>query len=308
MIPYHEEILQCIKISFMNTDHLRALMAAVDEGTFDAAADSLLISGSAFSQRIKALEKDTGQVLLTRTVPVQTTDAGAQMLRLARQVTTLEEQTRKEMGRGTGGRTVLSVAVNADSLNTWFLEVLQQAATWDDTVLQLVVDDQEHTHELLRTGQALAAVSESPSPVAGCTVTPLGTMKYYAVGASSLLERLGSDFSEVPVIDFGSRDNLQRQRLAQHARDLGIDRLDPPRHLVSSEKAYLHSIAVGLGWGMFPAGQLPPGLLEGEHPDLQLIDELGSSSVTLHWQRWTAGTPAMDRLSKAVQFAARAMV
>lgn len=44
----------------MNTDHLRALAAAVDEGTFDAAADALRISGSAFSQRIKALEKDAG--------------------------------------------------------------------------------------------------------------------------------------------------------------------------------------------------------------------------------------------------------
>jgi hypothetical protein len=48
----------------VNTDHLRAFVLAVDEGTFESAAALLLISGSAFSQRIKALEKEVGQVLL----------------------------------------------------------------------------------------------------------------------------------------------------------------------------------------------------------------------------------------------------
>lgn len=304
----------------MNTDHLRALMAAVDEGTFDAAASSLHISGSAFSQRIKTLEKDAGQILLTRTVPVQTTDAGAKMLRLARQVATLEEQTQRELGHGTNGRTVLSVALNVDSLTTWFLQVLETAAEWDDAVLQLVVDDQEHTHELLRTGQVLAAVAESPSPVAGCTVTELGTMEYFPVASTKLLKRfpaaalLGAnpaptaDFSQVPVIDFGSRDNLQRQILARHARKNGLGPLDPPRHLVPSEDAYLHSVVKGLGWGMIPSGQLPDSVIAGRHRDLQVIREFGSVQVTLHWQRWTAGTEAMDRLSEAVYSAARSSI
>ena len=91
----------------MNTDHLRALAAAVDEGTFEAAAEVLHISGSAFSQRIKALEKDMGQVLLTRTVPVATTPAGDRVLRLARQVAVLEDDARRSLGRGSGGRTML---------------------------------------------------------------------------------------------------------------------------------------------------------------------------------------------------------
>ena len=78
----------------MNSDHLRALVAAVDHGTFDAAADSLRISGSAFSQRIKALERQVGQVLLARTVPVRPTAAGERMLRLARQTLALEDEAR----------------------------------------------------------------------------------------------------------------------------------------------------------------------------------------------------------------------
>ncbi len=296
----------------MNTEHLRALAAAVDEGTFDAAAASLRISGSAFSQRIRSLEKDVGQVLLTRTVPVGTTAAGDRMLRLARQVAVLEDEARRSLGRGTGGRAVLSVAVNADSLATWFVEVLRQAATWDDAVLQLHLEDQEHTHELLRQGTVIAAVTESPTPVSGCVSMELGTMVYHPVAASSLLERYrqpdGSvDFSAVPVQDFGSRDNLQRSRLAAWRDENPGAGSVPPRHQVPTVGGFNAAVAAGLGWGMVPAGQLPEGVLEGTHPDLVVIPGLEEARVPLHWQRWSAGTPVLDRLTAAVQQAARTM-
>jgi LysR family transcriptional regulator, chromosome initiation inhibitor len=296
----------------MNTEHLRALAAAVDEGTFDSAAASLRISGSAFSQRIRSLEKDVGQVLLTRTVPVGTTAAGDRMLRLARQVGVLEEEARRSLGQGTGGRAVLSVAVNADSLATWFVEVLKQAATWDDAVLQLHLEDQEHTHELLRQGTVIAAVTESPTPVSGCVSMELGTMVYHPVAALSLLDRYrrpdGSvDFTAVPVQDFGSRDTLQRSRLAVWREDRQDAGHLPPRHQVPTVGGFNAAVAAGLGWGMIPAGQLPEGVLEGTHPDLVVIPELEQARVPLHWQRWSAGTAALDRLTAAVQQAARNM-
>ncbi len=48
---------------------LRALSAAVSEGTFEAAARALHVTPSAISQRIKALETSVGRVLLVRTKP-----------------------------------------------------------------------------------------------------------------------------------------------------------------------------------------------------------------------------------------------
>ncbi len=313
------KILQSPKLYFMNTDHLRALAAAVDEGTFEAAAEVLHISGSAFSQRIKALEKDMGQVLLTRTVPVATTPAGDRVLRLARQVAVLEDDARRSLGRGSGGRTILRVAVNVDSLATWFVEVLRQAATWDDIALQLQTEDQEHTHELLRSGAVVAAVTERPASVSGCISMELGGMGYHAVAASALLERYREDeggragaagevdFGAMPVVDFGSRDNLQRSRLSRLGRERGLT-LDPPRHVVPDAETYLEAVKLGMGWGMFPDGQLPDGVLEGTHPELEAIPELGAAQVQLHWQRWSAGTEALDRLTAAVQQAARHMV
>jgi LysR family transcriptional regulator, chromosome initiation inhibitor len=137
-------------------------------------------------------------------------------------------------------------------------------------------------------------------------------MVYHPVAASSLLDRYRRpdgtvDFTAVPVQDFGSRDNLQRSRLAAWREDRpGVDVL-PPRHQVPTVGGFNAAVGAGLGWGMIPAGQLPDGVLTGTHPDLVVIPELGQARVPLHWQRWSAGTPALDRLTAAVQQAARNM-
>ncbi|WP_010524990.1 ArgP/LysG family DNA-binding transcriptional regulator [Nesterenkonia sp. F] len=292
----------------MNTDHLRAFVTAVDEGTFEAASALLGISGSAFSQRVKALEKEVGQVLLTRTVPVRPTEAGAALLRTARQMTLLEDEARRSLGfRDAGDEVItLSAAVNADSLYTWFQRVLQEAATWDDVELHLHAEDQEHTHELLRGGTVSAAVTETPTPVSGCRATVLGTMRYWPVASAELLDRHRGgdgvvDWARVPQVDYSIRDSLQRSGL----RRLGVS----PRvtHLIPSVEAYNAAVAHGLGWGMIPEGMMPAGVMEGEHPDLVLVEEIGPTEAHLHWQRWTTGTPALDRLTETVRRAAARM-
>src|SRR5690349_6333445 len=104
----------------MNLEHLKALMAVIDEGTFEAAADVLRVTPSAVSQRIKALEAATGQVLVRRRVPCTATDAGTVLLRMARQVQLLEADAASALGNGAASRALLSLAINADSLATWF--------------------------------------------------------------------------------------------------------------------------------------------------------------------------------------------
>lgn len=296
----------------MNTDHLRAFVTAVDEGTFEAAAALLRISGSAFSQRIKALEKEVGQVLVTRTVPVHTTPAGEDLLRTARQMVLLEDEARRSLGfRGSSKNytptTTLSVAVNADSLYSWFIRVLQEAATWDDVELHLYPEDQEHTHELLRNGTVVAAVAEHPTPVSGCRSLPLGTMRYWPVASVELLDRHRDEdgalnWQAVPVVDYSIRDSLQRTALHR----VGVD---SPRvtHLIPSVEAYNAAVGYGLGWGMIPEGMMPAGVMEGTHADLQVIEEIGPEESALHWQHWTTTTPALDRLTAAVERAAARM-
>ncbi|HIW99155.1 MAG TPA: ArgP/LysG family DNA-binding transcriptional regulator [Candidatus Nesterenkonia stercoripullorum] len=293
----------------MNTDHLRAFVTAVDEGTFDAAAALLGISGSAFSQRIKALEKEVGHVLVTRTVPVAPTASGTALLRIARQTVMLEDEARRSLKFGTSGQgsgiSTLAVAVNADSLATWFIRVLQEAATWDDVELHLVAEDQEHTHELLRDGSVAAAITDRPTAIPGCRSTSLGTMTYWPVASAQLLDRhRGADglvaWHRVPLVDFTIRDSLQRNALR---RLTGGE--TPVTHLVPSVEAYNAAVRFGLGWGMMPEIQMPAKLLEGTHADLVMIPELGVQRAALHWQHWSSTTPVVDRLTAAVQRAAR---
>lgn len=296
----------------MNSDHLRAFVLAVDEGTFDAAADLLRISGSAFSQRIKALEKEVGQVLLTRTIPVRPTASGEQLLRIARQTILLEDEARRSLGfRGSSPNyrptVTLAVAVNADSLASWFIRVLQEAATWDDVEIHVHAEDQQHTDELLRNGTVTAAVTENPAPVSGCRAEPLGIIRYWPVASSELLDRHSDDdgtvdWARVPQIDYSIRDSTQRTALKR----LGVTS-PAVTHLLPSVQAYNAAVGYGLGWGMIPESMLPAGVLEGEHPDL-VVPEIGAEDVPLHWQHWTTTTPALDRLTAAVRTAAGRML
>src|SRR4051812_29563425 len=104
-------------------EHLATFAAAVEAGTFEAAARQLQVTASAVSQRIKAMEQAAGQILLQRSTPVRPTPAGEAVMRLARQVRQLQADTARELAGG-GARVTLPLAVNADSLATWFLPVL----------------------------------------------------------------------------------------------------------------------------------------------------------------------------------------
>src|SRR4051794_7597977 len=104
-------------------DQLETMLAAVDAGSFEAAAGVLSITPSAVSQRVKAMEQAGGQVLLQRSTPIRPTAAGEVVLRLARQVRLLDEEAVRALDGGAAGAAVptLALAVNADSLATWFL-------------------------------------------------------------------------------------------------------------------------------------------------------------------------------------------
>src|SRR3954447_20399290 len=110
-------------------DQLSALAAVVHEGSFDAAAQRLHITPSAVSQRVKALELQVGRVLVLRTRPCRATEDGEVLVRLAGQVDLLGRDALRHLvpapggsrgARGSGATRRLAVAVNDDSLSTWF--------------------------------------------------------------------------------------------------------------------------------------------------------------------------------------------
>lgn len=196
-------------------DQVRTLLAVVDEGTFDAAAAALHVTPSAVSQRVKALEQRTGRVLLMRTKPVRATESGEVVVRFARQLARLERDARAELGMADGmGPVRLPIAVNADSLATWFLPALARVPQDPPVCLELHREDESHTTALLREGQVMAAVTSSPDPVAGCSVRMLGLVRYLPVASPAFAARYLTgeperDLREAPTIVFDRKDDLQ---------------------------------------------------------------------------------------------------
>lgn len=282
---------------------LEALVAIADHGSFEAAARVLHVTASAVSQRIRALESAAGQVLVSRTTPCRPTEAGAAYVRLGRQTRLLLEEARLP---GTGADEVvgLPVAVNADSLATWFRDVLSAAAGWDGVALRLRVEDQAYSAGLLRSGDALAAVTSDPTAVQGCAVEPLGVLRYAAAATPAFVERWrrgrGMDWERMPVVVFNEKDALQHDVLAAR----GVT----PRtvHQVPTSADFHEAALRGLGWCLVPEPQLGPDLASGALVRLPGRDADNRVDVPLFWQRWRLDSPALTRLSAAVHAAARA--
>ena len=284
---------------------LRALAATVAAGTLDGAARALHVTPSAISQRLKALETATGRVLLVRSRPVQPTESGRAVLRLARQVELLTADTVRELGdpaTGGGDRpVVLPIAVNADSLATWVLPALAPLA--GSCVFDLRREDQQHTSALLRDGTVTAAVTADPDPVPGCSVTRLGGMRYRPMATAAVAARWFPDgvtagaLAAAPVVVFDRRDDLQHGWLRAHAGTA----VDPPQHFVPSSADYVDAVRLGFGWGMVPDLQRVPG----DDDLLVELDPDGSVDVVLYWQQWRLRSPAVDRVAAALLTAAR---
>lgn len=281
-------------------DQVRTLLAAVDEGTFEAAAEALHVTPSAVSQRIKALEQRTGRVLLLRTKPVRLTESGEIVVRFGRQLARLERDAGAELGLDAAGPTALPIAVNADSLATWFLPALTEVAEHLDVCFDLHRDDQDHTTRLLREGRVMAAVTSSPEPVQGCSVRALGRMRYRAMAAPGFVRRrlagapLRQLLPQVPVVVFDRKDDLQDRFL----RDLAPGHLQGrARHYVPASEAYVEAVAAGLGWGMLPDAQAAPYRSAGTLVDLAADRPV---DVPLYWQQWKLDSPALAAVADAV--------
>ena len=126
----------------LNPGQLEALVAIADHGSFDAAARRLHVTPSAISQRIRALEATTGQVLISRATPCRPTPHGEGLVRLGRQTRLLYDEAKQALTEA--GPVELPVAVNADSLTVWFGDVLAVVARWDGVAIRLQVEDEAH--------------------------------------------------------------------------------------------------------------------------------------------------------------------
>ncbi|WP_220036742.1 LysR family transcriptional regulator ArgP [Curtobacterium sp. MCBD17_021] len=292
----------------LQRDHLETLLAAVDAGTFEAAARELAITPSAVSQRVKAMEQLVGRVLLQRTTPISPTRDGEVVLRHARQVRLLDEETSRALDVADAtvpGRTPsIPLAVNADSLATWFLDALALVRRDTEVVFDLHREDQDRTAELLRAGTVMAAVTAESEPVQGCSSVPLGVDRYRAVASPAFVTRYLADadterrmtarLDRVPLVDYDRDDDLQQgflRRVLGHAPR-------GPRHFVPNSADFARAVGLGFGWGLLPEAQCLDALRSGA---LVELTPGRRADVALWWQRWNLASPLLERVTEAVR-------
>lgn len=288
---------------------LAALAAVIREGSFERAAAVLGVTPPAVSQRVKALEERLGTVLVVRGQPCTATATGGRLCAHAERVRLLEGEMAADLpglaAMAAPGPVSLRVAVNADSLGTWFLPAAAAFAEATGTLLDFVLDAEEHTTERLRSGEVLAAVTADPVPVQGCRTVPLGALRYVATASPGFVARyfaggIGAEsLAQAPALRFDRRDRLQLRWAEAVAGQAVIG----PVHWIPSTQGFIDAALAGLGWGMNPVALAAQHLGAGRLIELVPGQRL---DVPLHWQHARLGARLIDRLTRDVVAAARA--
>ncbi|MBT1443807.1 LysR family transcriptional regulator ArgP [Shewanella sp. JM162201] len=286
--------------------NLKALATVVETGGFERAARVLCITQSAVSQRIRALEERIGQSLLIRSVPVTATPAGKRLLRHYHQVALLESELGSELNADDPHKpTQIAIAVNADSLATWFLPALSPLFARYGWLMKLIVDDESYTHNLLKNGEAVGCVTTNAEPMAGCSAEFLGVMRYRCVATPEFIERffaagLTQDaLAKAPAVIFSTKDRLHERFLAKH---FSLPSSGFYQHTVPSSEGFLDAICQHLGYGM--VGHLQADKLIAAGVLIDLCPSV-TMDVALYWQHWNIKAKYTTIIYRALAVAAR---
>ncbi len=280
---------------------LNALAMVVQEGGFERAAKVLLLTQSAVSQRIRLLEDQCGQLLLTRTTPPQPTAAGTAFLKHYQQVRMLETGLNQAL---TGTAQVrpqqLAIGINADSLDYWFFDAVAPLLKETNLLIDLRVADQEQTQRYLRDGDVVGCISTESRAMSGCRVDALGQMHYRMLATPEFISRWFPDgvtdsaLEQAPAVLFNRSDSLHQKFLDRY---LSPHPYTVPANYIPAPNQYLQVIEAGCCYGMVPAWQ-------GQNlQDSGVLHELipgAEISVELYWHRWNIAAPALELLTGAL--------
>ena len=283
---------------------LAALSAILRLGSFEAAAGALGVTQSAISQRLKALEEQVGCVLVLRESPCRGTEAGERLAAHAEAVALMEAQATSDLGKTgpTDGPMRVRIAVNADSLATWFIGALEGI---DGVVFDIVVDDESHSADWLRRGEVMAAVTDHARAVQGCDVFALGNLRYVATASPEFMARWFPDgvdakaLARAPMLRFSEKDDLQSAWVEKHF-GRGIM---PPVQGMPTSTGFVEAAQRGIGWGMNPMPLVWRHLRRGH---LVPLKEDAPRDAPLYWQVSRMLAPVLAPLTAAVRDKANA--
>ncbi|MDE1915612.1 MAG: LysR family transcriptional regulator ArgP [Sphingomonadales bacterium] len=284
---------------------LAAMACVIREGSFERAAQQLGITPSAVSQRVRGLEERLGAILIRRGQPCTATDLGRMLCAHVDHVRLLEAELAPALspalspGGINAAPPAISLAINADSLATWFPAAAASFMRQSGLMLDLTLDDEKHTAERLRSGEVLGAITADPEPAPGCRSVALGALDYIACASPDFMQRHFADgvtvrsLSTAPCMGFDRRDNLQMR----WAREVHGADIDPPTLWVPSTHAFVDFALAGVAWAMQPVQLAAPHLAAGR---LAELTPGAMISVPLFWNVVRLHAASLKLLSDAV--------
>ncbi|MFK3797638.1 LysR family transcriptional regulator ArgP [Pseudomonas sp. NPDC088444] len=277
---------------------LAALAAVVEQTGFERAAQVLGLSQSAVSQRIKLLEARVGQPVLVRATPPTPTEIGQRLLNHVQQVRLLERDLQSvvpALDEG-GAPERLRIALNADSLATWWAPAVGDFCAEHHLLTDLVIEDQDVGLKRMRAGEVAACLCASERPVAGARSLSLGAMRYRGLASPAFIARhfpngvTPQALARTPALVFGPDDFLQHRYMASLGVDGGFQ-----HHLCPSSEGFMRMTEAGMAWGLVPEMQVREQLAAGKLVELfadQWVD------VPLYWHHWRNGGQLLTQLTE----------
>lgn len=282
---------------------LAVLDAVAASGSFEKAALMLGISQSAVSQRIKALEDAAGRLLIVRGTPSVPTGLGQRLVVHHRHVKLMEAALDIDLGRDASLPHV-AVAVDADSLGTWFGQALAPLLSPPRCQLSVQHADSELALRLVREGAVFACVAgdDGSDSATGTSSTPLGLMRYTCVATPAFAGHWFGDGFSAGAVTLAPAVVSERKLLARYlAQQFGIS-APFPHHTLPVSGALENCITSGVAYGLMPELHALSQIAMGQLVDLTPGK---THSTALAWHAWNIDTPFTRTLSEHVIDTAR---
>lgn len=275
---------------------IEALYTVQELQSFEAAAKKLHITQSAVSQRIKGLEKEYGEPVLIRTLPYRPTALGNQLIGHFKRLCVLEEDLKQQLGAG-ANKPRFSIAINRDSLDTWFLKLMEEKKIFDNILLEIIADDQELTINYLKNGMVSACLSTCEKEILGGSIYFVGNMEYVLAGSPQFVRTYFSKgtpkqcLKKAPAIIFDKNDKLHERYLEKY---FGMNAKELQYHVVPSVQGFKKFALMGYGCALIPKIDM-----QNELNKKQLVEIYPDKvwNIPLYWHHWAVESKSYQKFN-----------
>ena len=252
------------------------------------------------------MEVEHGQRLLIRELPYRPTELGVTILSHYRKVVSLEDALDLNSNDKDSKKTVVKLALNVDSLETWFLKVLQDPEIAKLVNLQITIDDEKYTLNYLKSGRVDLSIGTMKTPISNHECVRLGRMNYVLVANPEFKKKhfpkkiANADFSNIPAIVFNDRDDLQTAYLEKYFHYSG----SYPMTSIPSTSGGKAAIIAGFGFGLQPVLDIQKELKAKE----LILVAPEKFELELYLHHWNYQSAALKKLIASIQTASKAII